>query len=675
MNPNATVSQRKSPAGHAAPAKAEKKTRLYTIAVSALLLLAVGLVFGQVRHFDFAVIDDGEYVTDNPQIKSGLSWATVKWSFTHTVAANWHPLAMMSHALDCTLFGQNAGAHHLGNVAFHAANTVLLFWLLLSLLRDNERFRADPTGRVWLCAVVAALFSLHPLRAESVGWVSERKDVLSAFFFLLTLMAYVRYARLRQNKSRAIGVYVVALVLFALGLLAKPMLVTLPFVLLLLDYWPLRRVSKITSLSALLVEKIPFFVLCGAVSAVTFISQKRSGSVVALQNFPVSDRLANVVVSYARYLSKTFIPVNLCAYYPYESWQPWQIAGSVLLVGALTALALWFVRKRPYIFVGWFWFVGMLVPVIGLAQVGAQSMADRYAYLPHIGLFIALVYGLCEFAFEPALIVMTVAAVVAAVLTAQQLSYWRDSEALFARTLALTKDNVSGEYFMALALESKNKKVESIPHFLEAIRGNPDNIKAITHLGRIYAEMGKFDEAKAQFEAALRVDADLPLTHMNLADVLMRQNKRDEAVEHFIAAMQLNPDMPEAHYELSNLLAAKHDYDGALSHLKTAIQLRPDWPIALNSLAWMLATQPNANFRDGREAVRLAEQAVALTKNRDAGFLDTLAAAYAEAGRFPDAVRTAESALQIASSSGQTNLATDIKAHLQLYQTGSAYRE
>jgi tetratricopeptide (TPR) repeat protein len=272
------------------------------------------------------------------------------------------------------------------------------------------------------------------------------------------------------------------------------------------------------------------------------------------------------------------------------------------------------------------------------------------------------------------LIALSIAAFGCAALTIQQTSYWRDSIALFERTLSLTKNNTSGEYFMALAYESKHKNAEAVPHFIEAIRGNNTNIKAITHLGRIYAEQGKLDDAKKQFEAALNIDTDLPLTQMNLGDVLMRQNKRDEAIEHYITAMQLNPGIPQAHYELSNLLASKHDYDGAISHLKTAIQLKPEWPIALNSLAWMLATQQNPKLREGHEAVRLAELAVALTK-KDPGMVDTLAAAYAEAGRFPEAIKTAETAIQLATASNQASLAAEIKTRLQLYQAGTAYRE
>jgi len=651
------------------------KIRKYGLIVSALLIIGITLVFAQVRHFDFAVIDDGEYVTENSQIKSGLSWATVKWAFTHPVAANWHPLAMISHALDCQIFGQNAGAHHLVNVALHAANTVLLFWLLLMLLRPASNSKRDPITHVWMCGIVAALFGLHPLRAESVAWISERKDVLSAFFFMVTLLAYLRYVRLRNAKANAIVAYALTLTLFALGLLAKPMLVTLPFILLLLDFWPLNRLSNASSTASLVLEKLPMFLLSAAASTATFVAQKSSGSVVALQNFPLTERLQNVIVSYARYLGKTFWPLDLCAYYPYYAWSSTLVAGCALLVLALTALAVWCLKKRPFVFVGWFWFVGMLVPVIGFAQVGAQSMADRYSYLPHVGLFIALVWGLFAIARKPALIALSITAIAAAVIATAQVAYWRDSEALFDHTLRLTHDNISANYFMALALESKGKKTESVRYFQEAIRGNPDNIKALTHLGRILAGEGRLDEARKQFEAALRVDSDLPLTQINLADVLLRQGKRDEAIDHYITAMQLNPGMPQAHFELSTLLSAKHDYAGAIAHLRTAVEQKPDYPDALNSLAWMLATQPDPKLRNGPDAMRFAEQAVALTKNSDPGMLDTLAAAYAEAGKFQDAVRTAESAVQVAATAGQTNFVSELNLRLKLYQAATPYRE
>jgi tetratricopeptide (TPR) repeat protein len=674
MSTNATNQRSNHADAKTAPADDRKKIRLYGVAISALLLIGVALVFAQVRHFDFVVIDDGEYVTDNAQIKTGLNAETVKWSFTHTVAANWHPLTMLSHALDCQLFGQNAGAHHLVNVMLHAVDTVLLFWFLFLLLGRTEP-RLDRVTLLWLCGVVAALFGLHPMRAESVAWISERKDVLSAFFFLLTLMTYLRYVRLHQQKQPVAVVYISILAFYGLGLLAKPMLVTLPFVLLLIDFWPLRRIPKSSSLIALITEKIPMFLLCGIVSVVTFLSQKRSGSVVALESFPLSERLANVVVSYARYLSKSFVPINLCAYYPRESWKLWQVGGAIVLMLTLTAFATASFRKRPYIFVGWFWFVGMLVPVIGFAQVGAQSMADRYAYLPHIGLFLAFVLWLHEMGKKPVLVALSVVSVLAAVASAKQVSYWRDSEVLFDRTLRLTTNNVSAEYFMALALETKHKNTESIPYFESAIRGNPENIKAITHLGRIFASQGKLEQARQQFEAALRVDSDLPLTHKNLGDVLMGLGKREEATEQYIKAMQGRSEIPETHFDLSNLLASKHDFDGAIAELKTAIEMKPNWPVALNSLAWILATQPNARLRNGPEAVRLAEQAVALTGSKDAGMLDTLAATYAEAGQFPNAIKAAESAIDIAKNSNQTNLVTEISGRLQLYKAGTAFRE
>jgi protein O-mannosyl-transferase len=666
---NATASRTRTSAA-SPPADVQKRQRLYGIIVSVLLALGVVFVFAQVRHFDFVVIDDGEYVTDNPAIKSGLSWETVKWTFTHTVAANWHPLAMLSHALDCQLFGQNAAAHHLVNVGFHAANTVLLFWVLLALLRPVAK---DSTPHMWMCGIVAALFGWHPLRAESVAWVSERKDVLSTFFFMLILLAYTRYVRARENKKPAALFYAATLVFFALGLLAKPMLVTVPFVLLLIDFWPLQRLTN-QQVGSVIFEKVPLFLLSGALSVTTFVAQKNSGTVVALQSFPLTERLANVVVSYARYLGKTFWPKHLCAYYKFHTWSAAQVSGALLLFAALSALALWCVRKRPYVFVGWFWFVGMLVPVIGITQVGGQSMADRYAYLPHIGLFIALVWGLFEVARKPALVLLSVGAIGCAVVAANQVDYWRDSEALFQHVIDLNEKSVSANYFMALALEGKNKLPESIPYFEEAVRGNPDNIKAHCHLGRILVKENRLNEAKQQFEAALQVDPDLPLTHFDLGDLLMKQGKRDEAIEHYIAALKSRPDMPEAHFDLANMLASKRDYEGAISHLQMANQLKPHWPVALNSLAWTLATLRNPKLRNGPEAVRLAEEAVALTKG-DPGMMDTLATAYAEAGRFPDAIKTAESAIRVATASGQTNFVTEVNARLQLFRAGTAYHE
>ncbi|MGZ5545490.1 MAG: hypothetical protein ACXWIU_12520, partial [Limisphaerales bacterium] len=398
--------------------------RLQRALIVVLLMAAIAIIYLPVRNYGFVIIADSEH-PGNSGITSGLSWSTVRWSFTHVVAGNWYPLTMLSHAMDHQFLGPNPGGHHLTNVALHMANTLLLFALLLRMLPQPKGFKSN----LWPSAIIAALFGLHPLRVESVAWVAERKDVLSGFFFLLTLLAYVSYIQARAARQQAAVIvqpmespttpagvsleaanleittspppeatppdaqptqpqplkwYLLALGIFVLGLLAKPMLVTLPCLLLLLDFWPLNRFSKDAtgSLRGLVLEKVPFFLLTVAFSIITYFAQKKDSLVIDFATLPLKTRLANSIVSYGRYIGKTLWPKSLAAYYPFEKWQPSQVILAALLFAGISALAVWMVRRRPYIFVGWFWFAGLLFPVIGITQVAMQSMADRFTYLP-----------------------------------------------------------------------------------------------------------------------------------------------------------------------------------------------------------------------------------------------------------------------------------------------------
>ena len=553
--------------------------------VCLLLALITLLVYLPVRHHEFLNYDDGGYVTENPMVQSGLTWAGVKWAFTTGELSNWHPLAWLSHMLDCQLFGLDAGSHHLVNVVYHAVNAVLLFLLLLRL-----------TGAFWQSAFVAALFAWHPLRVESVAWVAERKDVLSAFFGLLALTAYVCHVEGRKQRAAApaqapdarawtLG-YALALVFFALGLMAKPMLVTLPLVLVLLDYWPLRRIPDIALWDrrwlALVREKWPFFALTAASCVVTFLAQQRGGAVTNLEWYPLQLRLENSVVSYASYLLKLVWPVDLAVIYPLPQEIP---AGQILAAVATLAVISWLVwRFRhccPYLLTGWLWFLVMLVPVIGLVQVGFQSMADRYTYLPLIGVVMGITFGIGDWVarskFKPLMPMLMLAAglVLAGCLaaTARQLRFWQNSETLFAHSLAVTKDN-------------------SI---------------ARNGLGLAFLRQGRVHEAIVQIQKAL--------------------------------------------------------------------EFRPRNIEALNNLAWVFATSPEASLRNGARAVELAERADQLSGGRNPAIIGTLAAAYAEAGRFPEAIAAAQRSLQLASVRNDLVRVTALQNRLDHYQAGLPFRD
>jgi tetratricopeptide (TPR) repeat protein len=681
---------------------------LQRLIVSALLAVAVLAVYAPVTRYDFIALDDAQYVRDNENINHGFTWPGVKWAFENIVAGNWHPVTMLSHMADCQIYGLSPGGQHLTNVLFHTANTVLLFWLLLAMTeRRNVAGRATSKAAVrnagtlqsgtqpsnfnlWPCALAAALFGLHPLHVESVAWISERKDVLSGFFALLTLWCYQRYVVKIESESNASWIYyILALLMFALGLMSKSMLVTLPFVMLLLDLWPLQRfiargASTASTLQRLVLEKFPFFVLAAIFCVITFLVQKNAGAVVALKYFPLHARLANAVVSCAHYLEKTIWPGSLAMLYPWQRWTAGEIAGSTAVFVGLSLVAIWTVRRRPYIFVGWFWFVGMLVPVIGIVQVGLQAMADHYTYLPLIGIFIAVAWGLAEIGagtdsqlgFRP---LPAFAAVVAVTLlgiaSAVQVRYWQNSETLFTHAVRVTGHNTVAHYILGALYDSQGKTDMATTQFTGAIADDPGNVKALCGLGYILCGEGKLDEAAQQYESALRVAPDLAKAHFGLADVLMKERNFDQAMSEYASALQLDPDIPEAHYQMVALLSAKGDAASAISQLEDAVRLAPDWPLALNNLAWMRATEQDSKLRNGTEAARLAMHAVVLTGKNDPSTLDTLAAAYAESGQFSDATATAKTAIDTASAADETNLVKEIQSRLKLYQSQQPYRE
>jgi tetratricopeptide (TPR) repeat protein len=698
------------------------------------LLLAAGIlaVYWPVTGFDFVNLDDQLYVTENAHIHAGITWAGLKWALRARETANWHPLTWVSHMLDCQMYGPRAGGHHTTSLLLHVANSWLLFALLLRLTGERER-----------SFVVAALFAWHPLHVESVAWIAERKDVLSACFFLATLWAYGSYARNAERRvprgaeksegrspkpegnpkaeARSADVegrsgkpwfwYVLALGLFVLGLMSKPMLVTLPFVLLLLDYWPLRRSGGCGVRNAesgndqgrfrragwgrLLLEKAPFLLLAALSCGVTLWAQGRGGAITAMRDLPASYRIANAILSYYRYIGKTLWPTHLAAFYPHGlpalTWEVW-LAGAALLAFSAVALRL---RKFPCVAVGWFWYVGMLVPVIGLVQVGGQAMADRYSYLPSIGLFIAGVFGLGELvrpeskrAREPkdlqkaalartlALPVVTGLALAGCLaVTQRQVGYWRNSEALFRHAVAVTQRNFAAYNNLGNALFLQGKKEEALGCFREAVRWMPNYPDAHCSIAIACGALKRSADARAEFKIALQQNPKLARTHYYLANELLAEGEAAAAEEHYRTALALKPDHAEAHYELALLLLARNEVEEASRHYREAVRLRPDWLEALNNLSWLLATQPEARFRDGKEAVELAARAVALTRTNNAGALDTLAAALAEAGRFPQALDAARTAVRLARASGPAQLAEEIEARRQGYERRQPFRE
>ena len=529
------------------------------------LLLLVLFTFYPVLNNGFIFIDDPYYVTANPHVQSGLTWANIKWAMTASFAANWHPLTWISHMLDCQWYGLNPRGHHLTNLLFHAANTVMLFLML-----------AEMTGALGKSFFVAALFGLHPMHIESVAWVAERKDVLSTFFFLLTLLCYGRYARARaqaqpEQKSSNIQhstfnsqwYYGLALVLFVLGLMSKPMLVTLPFVLLLLDYWPLNR-FRAGALKKLLIEKIPFVVASAAVCVITVMAQKSGGGIRSMATFSMSERIENTPVSYARYLAKFFWPAKLSFYYPHPGHWPLRIVCGATVLFLVLSAGAWFARRRhPYVSVGWCWFVGTLVPVIGLVQVGFQSMANRYSYVPYIGLFIALAWGvpawIPAWRFRNAILAAVAAVAVAACvpIMRQQISYWRDSELLFRYAATIVDNNWEAYSRLGLLLSKEGRLDEAIDEYRIGLKMKPDDADARYDLANALCRTGRWDEAIEQFQLELKISPGDYSGHNNLGAALFHKGRVSEAVAQFQEALRLKPDYSEARKNLDTALAVQ----------------------------------------------------------------------------------------------------------------------
>jgi Tfp pilus assembly protein PilF len=560
------------------------------------LALSILVVYWQVKDHEFIDYDDNVYITDNPNVQSGFTRESVSWAFTTTRAGNWHPLTWLSHMIDYRLFGLNPPGHHLTSVFLHITNSILLF---LSL--------RWATSAIWQSALVASLFAIHPLHVESVAWVAERKDVLSTLFWLLTMLAYIGYAK--HPKRRA---YMLVLLLFALGLSAKPMLVTLPFVLLLLDYWPLNRLqlgrdydsadnktsgylepnSKKLSPCRLIVEKLPMFMLSGIFCVIALWAQEKAGALSGLATVPFKRRIANALVSYVAYIGKMIWPRGLAVFYPYpeNSLPIWQLVLAGLFLLLISTLFVRLAASYKYGLVGWLWYLGTLVPVIGLVQVGEQAMADRYTYVPLIGLYLIIAWGLADLAKgsrrKRNLLTVSVASMlmVLALCSRQQARLWRNSVSLFEHALKVTTDNYVAHYTLGNALAMQGNLTGAIAHYKEALRIKPNYAEVHNNLGNALALQGNLAGAVRHYKESLRIIASQGDTQRNLGVALDRQGKHQEAILHYKEALRINPRDAQSHNNIGVTLADQGKLEEAIVHFSQAVRIDPNFTEAQRNL-------------------------------------------------------------------------------------------
>jgi Flp pilus assembly protein TadD len=629
--------------------------------LAALLAVVTMVLYLPVVGHEFVGYDDPLYVTSNHQVQTGLTLKNVGWAFTTGTAANWHPLTWLSLMLDVNVYGTKAAGFHITNVFLHAMDAVLLFWLLWRL-----------TGAYWRSAAVAALFAWHPLHVESVAWVSERKDVLSAGFGFLTLLCYERFTRTHGRRAKLF--YGGSLLMFALGLMSKPMLVTWPGVLLLLDYWPLER-FKTNGVWPLVKEKIPFLSLSVVASIVTFLVQRQGGAVVPEELLPLGARVGNALISYCRYLGKIFWPADLAILYTHSGYWPLRL---MLLAGiflaALTAL-FWHHREhQPFLLVGWLWFLGTLVPVIGLVQVGEQAMADRYAYLPSVGVFIIVVWGVYELAKYwrrlPALSVLAAVTMVACLaVTRHQLGYWRNGETLFRHALAVGEHSYTVHGNLGAALLEQGQTDEAITQLQEALQLKPKEALAHADLGVAFTRKGQTAAAISQLQQAIQIKPEYEEAHYSLGIALLNASQANEAIDQFQAALRLDPADAEAHNKLGLTLATQGQNALAISHYQEALRLKPDYADAHYNLGTALIGQGqiDAAMSEFREAIRLAPDYAPAHNN--------LGIVLTQKGRTDEAIFEFEEALRLEPNyaKAQSNLAKVLamKDHSAPRTTGS----
>jgi protein O-mannosyl-transferase len=656
-----------------------------------LALIAVTwAVYGQTLRHEFVNFDDDLYVYNNPIVTRGLCIDGISDAFTHGQARNWHPLTTITHMADYQIYGLWAGGHHFTNALLHTIAVILLFFVFRQM-----------TGAIWRSAFVAGLFAIHPLHVESVAWVAERKDVLSGVFFMLILLAYVQYTR-----APSMWRYLVVVFLFVLGLMSKPMLVTLPFLLLLLDYWPLCRFegarlpkeqtsdlswrSRTRLTRAIVAEKLPLLFLSAGSCALTFALQKHATG--AIPPLPFLWLMENAFTSYVIYVYKTIWPAHLAVFYPHpnNTLPIWEVIVAVTFVLAISATVIGFRRDRPYLFTGWFWYVCMLVPVIGLIQVGEQGYADRYMYLPSIGLFLIAVWlGADLLAIWKSrsrlAVAIGVIVVVAMTWTAFiQTSYWRNSETLWTHALAVTTDNDFAHNNLGYLCVDHGELDRAISHFEAAAQIRSAKLDPHYSVGSAFVQMnladalsrkGQSDQAMVHYEQAIKLQPNYADAYYNRGNVLLAKGHIAEAIADLETALQIQPDDADAHTCLGNALLREGAVSEAITHYEKAVTLAPQDPHSRNNLAWLLATSSDSSNRGGARAVELAQQAVQLSGGRDPQFRRTLAAAYAESGQFSEAARTAEQAMAIANLQGKSRLATALKQDIALYREQMPLRE
>ena len=654
--------------------------------VSLFLVAIILTAYWQLPSHEFLSFDDNEYIIKNPHVHEGINWENIVWTFSKTDFGYWHPLTWMSHMLAFQLFGMNPSMHHLMNLFLHISSTLLLFFILKRM-----------TGALWQSAFVAVVFALHPLNVESVAWISERKNVLSTFFWMLTILTYVCYTE-QPNFIR----YLLSIFVFVLGLMSKPMLVTLPFVLLLLDYWPLNRFtlfqpndnehgfrqsiysgSRLTLDLRLVLEKIPFLFLSAVCIYLSNLSIQHPGVAISTASVPLKLRIANALVSYVGYIKKMVWPHNLAVYYPYPKIVPlWEVFVAVLFLTCVTFLAFRSITARPYFAIGWLWYIGTLVPGIGLVQAGLwPAMADRFTYVPLIGLFICMTWGGAEiigrlpykkaaFIAIPAIIIPILLA-----MTELQLRHWQNGVTLFTHELSVIPDNGLAHYELGNAFEQQGDLYNAIFHYSKALKINPNYAEAHNNLGYILAQQKHYKEAIGHYKEALRIKPGYSEACNNLGTAFLFQGNEKEAVYQYYKALKINPNYAGAYYNLGKVFENHANIEKAILFYKNALELNPEMTQALYNLSWILATHADGKYRNGKEAFKTAGKLCKVTQYQQPLALDALAAAYAETGKFSEAVTTEQKAIRLALPDGPEGFISGLNKRLELYRRERPYRQ
>jgi len=650
-----------------------------SVLISVGLIILTFVALGGVLDLQFVSYDDPDYITSNHLVQQGLTFEGLSWAFgrIHGTETYWHPITWVTHMFDCQFFGLNPKGHHLTSLLFHAGNVVLLFIFL-----------NGATKSPWTSAAIAGLFAVHPLQVESIAWVTERKNLVSTFFSLLTLISYSRFI-----TSKKVGRYILTLVLFALALMSKPAVVTLPCVMLLLDFWPFRRMTifdqngrvnlqTVLKSKSVFVEKIPFLLLSMVSSTLTLAAHQDLGMLAPATKPPLELSLGNIFVSYVTYIRKFFLPNDLAVFYPFPTSIPIsETFGCIGLLAAITFFAIFVARKSPYVTVGWFWFVGVLVPMTGIVHVGIQAMADRFMYLPIIGLLVAICFGVRnwlankKFTWGAGAVVTGGALVICVAVARAQVPHWKNDYEMFEHARQVTKDNYMAYTAVGGIYLRQGDFDRAMTNFAVALEIRPTFPDIHLSLGYAMLYRGRFSDAEKEFLEALRLQPRYPEARVNLAKSYQFMGNLDAAVSNYQQALVLQPNSAEGHLRLGDVLLMKGQFREAGVHLRQALDLQPDSVEALGRLAWLLATHNNSNVRNGAEAVQLAEKACKLTSFSQAQPLNALAAAYAEVGDFKQAEATAERALQVAQSKNQAALVKMTQALLELYRAGKPCRE